>query len=330
MKTLLTKLALLLVPFGVVAVVAVARVEHSAALREAVYNAELEGKIQALLTADTDVIVAGDSRAERQIVPAVIEAQTGRKAVNLAVNAGDLVTVYNALKRHGVLSTDKALILSVSIFQVNDGDVLYISRACVLNMTLQEKLVFHRRAVPALLYNLVAWSFPSWGGEEPPAAGPGALDEQGFRGVNGTLDPKAPMAVGLDPRATNHPWYRNLSLHGARWRVFREALDRLAASRLRIYLCLPPVSPAWRAYSAGSFIDRGELEFAGMLAAAAGGHPNVRFLDFYTAPDQRLGNELYYDVQHVNRQGAAAFTGVLMERIGEELRAGRMTTETHR
>jgi hypothetical protein len=324
MRTLVLKLGALIAPFAIVGVLAIIRAEHSTRLRDAIFNAELEGKIQTLLTADTEVIVGGDSRAERQVVPAVIESRTGRSAVNIGVNAGDLITLHNALKRYGVLGTDRALVASVSIFQVNDGSVTELSRAVVLNMTFREQVVFHWRGLPSLLYNLVAWSFPGWGREDPPAAVTAPRSDGGFTGQNGTLQPQAPINVRLDPARTNHPWYRNLSLHGARWRVFREALDRLDASQLRTYVYLPPVSPVWRAYTAGTFIDAGEREFAGMLREATRERRNIRFLDFYSTPDPRLGNDKYYDIQHLNQAGAGEFTGILMDRIGDDLRAKRM------
>ena len=304
--------AMLLLPTLVHTIDTVVRAERSVTLREGVFNAELEGKLRAFLESDTGVIIAGDSRAERQIVPAVVEAITGRKAANIGVNAGDLVTFANALKRHQVPSAGRALIVSTSLFQANDGaiDPGYISTACFLNMTLRERLNVYADRLSSPLSPL---DFSLIEGE-PKAITDRRLGEQGFFGVDRHLELPLPEVL-LD----NHPWYRNLSLHGARWRVFEEALDRVAASDFRIYLIQPPVSPAWRAYTAGTFIDGAEREYGAMLSLVARKYANVRFLDFYSDPDARLGNDKFYDIQHVNRSGAETFTTILIQRIGGTL-----------
>src|SRR5262245_49114786 len=99
------------------------RAERSGALRDGVFEPRLEGKLQALVTDRTRVLVAGDSRAERQIVPAAIEARTGWPSANVATTAQDLVTLRNALKRHGIPAHARILVLGASLFQVNDGAI---------------------------------------------------------------------------------------------------------------------------------------------------------------------------------------------------------------
>jgi hypothetical protein len=95
----------------------------------------------------------------------------------------------------------------------------------------------------------------------------------------------------------------------------------LAQSDRQIYLFQPPISPAWRAYTEGTFVDKGEREYIAMLTGAAAAHRNVRFLDFYSEADPRLGNDQYYDIQHLNRHGAEVFTRILCDRVVHDLRA---------
>jgi hypothetical protein len=319
MKTLLTKVAVLLAPFIVAALIAVS---HAGTLREGVFDGNMQAKFLTFLAPDTEVVIAGDSRAECQIVPSIVESRTGLKTCNVASGAGDLITLYNALKRNSALRTDRALIVSTSIFQVNDGAIQpgYISTACILNMTWPERIEVYRLAFPSLLRFLVK---TGWEGEgRPGLISVGVRQANGFVGHEGRL--LLPVNVLLDPENTNHFWYRNPSLHGARWRIFREALGELAKSKLRIYIYLPPVSPAWRDYTAGTFIDSAEREFGEMLRAETLAHSNIRLLDYYSEPDRRLGNDMYFDIQHLNSAGAAQFTEILMARIGNELRARGM------
>lgn len=71
-KILLIKIILLLTPYIIFAMAAIYYVEHSIALREGVFDNVLEGKIRAFIKTDTEIIIGGDSRAERQVVPAII------------------------------------------------------------------------------------------------------------------------------------------------------------------------------------------------------------------------------------------------------------------
>jgi hypothetical protein len=318
-KTFLLKSVALLAPFAALSVptvvhtvTVIVRAEQSLALRDGVFDGQMEGKFQALLRDDTAVIVGGDSRAERQVVPAIIEATTGWPAANVATTSGDLVTLSNAVKRHGVPPAAKILIISASMFQVNDGaiDAGYISTACLLNMRTWERVSIYADRLGS------PWSPLDFTFEEaPPAVITSAQrSEQGFLGIDKSLSVPLPKSLLND-----HPWYRRVSLHGARWRVFQEALGRIAAVGLRTYIFQPPVSPAWRTYTAGTFVDAAELEFAGMLRMATLNYADVRFLDFYSVPDARLGNESFYDIQHLNRAGAEMFTKILVDRIRDEL-----------
>ena len=118
-----------------------------------------------------------------------------------------------------------------------------------------------------------------------------------------------------------HPWYRNVKLDGARWRIFLESLGRLAAVGRPVYLIQPPVSPAWRAYTADTFVDAAERRFSQQLMAAVSQYPNVRILDFYAQADPRFRNEDFYDIQHFNRRGAGMFTRIVVEQIRADLSA---------
>jgi hypothetical protein len=209
------------------------------------------------------------------------------------------------------------LIVSASLFQVNDGaiDVGYMSTACLLNMTTRERarVYLDRLGSP--------WSPLAFNFREDPAAeiAQDRLREKGFVAIDKQLSLPLPKVL-----LNAHPWYRKVDLDGARWRIFQDALDRLAAAGFRIYILDPPVSPAWRAYTAGTFVDAAEREFAAMLLSVTQKYTNVSVLDFYSVPDQRLSDEQFADIQHLNRAGAELFTGLLMDRIGDGITAARL------
>jgi len=311
----LIKAALLLAPFALLSaemvartLVTMVRAERAVTLRDGVFSAELEGKIRALVTADTRLIIAGDSRAERQVIPEIAAASLGGPAVNIATAAGELVMVKNALRRYGLPPATRLLVISASIFQVNDGsiDPGYISEAGLLNMTPWE-----RAAVYADRLRSPSISLQFRFREAPPLALTSAqLPDQGFVGITGTLG--VPLPEGLIDR---HPWYRNIDIRGGRWRIFAAALDELAQYPVQIHLFQPPVSPAWLAYTAETFVGNAEREFIQMLRDLVAKYDNVHLHDFYSVPDARLGNDAFYDIQHLNRAGAEVFTRLLTERI---------------
>jgi hypothetical protein len=321
MATLIKKLFLLFSPIALLLLLLLAVTSHSEKWKDGVYDRDLEAKIQALIDNNTEVIVAGDSRAERQVVPAIIHARTGRNAANIATPAGDLITLYNALKEHGLLGKRYVLIVSTSFFQANDGavDRGYLSPACLMNMTMREKISAFLHARRAFLADLVDMRKALLG--DAGGSGPVAdvhLETRGFLGVDGTM--KRSPSILLNPRTTNHPWYKHVSLHGAKWRIFRETLARFARTGYTIYIYQPPVSPAWYRYTKGSFIDKREREYSEMLREESSRYRNVVFLDFYGEPGDALGDDMYYDIQHLNVAGARVFTARLMDRIGGDLR----------
>jgi hypothetical protein len=322
-RLLSIKVVALLAPFAALSLPAVtqtlsvmAQAERSVALRGGVFDALLEGKLEALVSDDTEVIIGGDSRAAAQVVPALIEARTGRAAVNVATAAQDLITLSNALARHDIRGGGRVLIVSASFFQVNDSaiDGGFLSTACLLNMTTRERarVYLDRLGSP---WSPLAFKFT----EDPPREVPvEQLREKGFVGIDKQLSLPLPKVL-----LNAHPWYRKISLNGARWRIFQEALDRLAASGYRVYIVQPPVSPAWRAYTANTFVASAEMAYAAMLSSVARKHTNVSFLDFYSVPDPRLSNDKFADIQHLNRGGAELFTGILLDRIGDGIATAR-------
>jgi hypothetical protein len=306
------KVLALVAPFVAISIPAViqtlqvmVQAERSATLRKGVFDSRLEGKWRALVTNDTRVLIAGDSRAERQIMPSVIEARTGWRTANVATMAQDLVTLENALARHGTPAAAQVLIVSASIFQINDGaiDAGFISTACLLNMTPWERARIYADRLGSP-WSPLAFRFI----EGPPDdISQAHLAELGFAGSDQQLSLPLPKVL-LD----RHPWYRSIDLQGARWRIFQEALGRLAATGLRVFVVQPPVSPAWRVYTLGTFVDDAEREYVRMLRAAVAGYSNVTVLDYYSTPEPALDDVTFYDVQHLNRTGAVLFTERLL------------------
>ncbi len=73
MKTLTIKALFVLGPILSLLLLVLSVPGNSEKLRAGVFNKDLEANMHALVKDDTRILVAGDSRAERQLVPAIIE-----------------------------------------------------------------------------------------------------------------------------------------------------------------------------------------------------------------------------------------------------------------
>jgi len=279
---------------------------------------DLARKVQSLLIEPgrvPPVIVAGDSRAERQVIPAVIREELGVDAVNVAVAAGELVSVAKVLKRHALSEKKPLLIISATAFQINDGatDHDAISLDCLIAMRWIDQIAIFREKLPEMAYRklrmykrclAVKCGLSSVRTKH--------FAEDGFVGIDGTLDASG---MAAHPERIQHPWYKDLHLEGRKWRVFQSALREIAASGSQVLLYNGPSSPAWRQLSRDTFMDAAEEQYSRMLGREAAQYANVHFLDFHGGWIGDFPDSMFYDIQHLNRTGAAKLTTILCGEI---------------
>lgn len=101
---------------------------------------EIKIKMLNIDTTKTNIIIAGDSRAERQLIPKIIKSKTGINTINIAVSGGDLVSTIYSIKKF-FSNSDLIFVISASSWQINDGaiDQGYMSLKCFQKLTLKEK-----------------------------------------------------------------------------------------------------------------------------------------------------------------------------------------------
>src|SRR5210317_1675680 len=70
------------------------------------FHEDLNRKINTFINKENipDIIIAGDSRAERHLIPSIFEERLQKSTVNIAVNSGDITMLYNALKKNKFLN----------------------------------------------------------------------------------------------------------------------------------------------------------------------------------------------------------------------------------
>lgn len=312
--TLLPLAGLALLPplFGEAPAVGVSKVEHSLC----VLNAD----------GSAGILVAGDSRAQYNLIPGVLEEMTGKRTVNVAQFihlGGDPISLVNALRRRpDALAAHPTVILSVTIDEVNDLAFKGLPLVGVLNWGVADHLrvlwerqkAYPRFLVGTLLPGAARISRDRWKGEDfrcdaevyrPPRV----LAERGFYGYEG----RRTEAKWSMPRQAE-----DYLLDGGQRKALRKALDWLAASEAgRIVLLNAPIDTAWLRNSDGDVPMAMQARFADLLREEAARHPKITYLDFFRDPIPELVDSLYYDPLHLNRRGAEVFS----RHMGWQLRA---------
>lgn len=290
-------------------------------LRQVPLDSDMEKKVYSLIVSAKEkpaVIVAGDSRAERHVDPAVIENRLKTSAVNVAVSSGEMISVAKTFKRYDILKDKPILIVSATSFQYNNGAIDHdsLSMDSVVEMPWIQQILVVREKLPEMAYRKIRMYL----GLSKNKKLLKNYAEKGFVGVEGKLSATVDqlVTIGIENGKTHHPWYKDLRPGGPKEIILTEAIDRLAESGCPIVLFNPPVSPVFREYIQGSWIDQFEKDYSAFLQRTAQQHPNIRFLDFYQNWTDQFPNEDFYDIQHLNRIGARKLTAILCDRIAEE------------
>jgi hypothetical protein len=289
---------------------------------------------QAMCVLDADgsagIIVGGDSRAKNQVIPAVLEEETGKRAVNVGEVlhlGGDPATLINVLRKYPkALEGHPDLILSLTLDGLNDLGFKGTPMATLLNWTAYDHFRVAVRRPKAWPLWMSSWFLPNlgrlcankWKGNlfacdtgvyRPPAL----LAEAGYSAVEG----KRLTGFWLCPSIR-----RDYLLDGGRWKAFQAALAWLDRSPVRtVLLYNAPIDTAWLRRTDGDVPLEMEARFSDMVAAEAARHPKVAYLDFFRHPLAELDSSMFYDQCHLNRPGAEIFS----RRLGRYLAARAVT-----
>ena len=272
-----------------------------------------------------NVVVGGDSRGERQLIPYSIESNTGFNTINICVDAGEIVSLSYALDAYDTYNN--VYIISASSWQINDGANAtgYLSQKCFQKLTLREKLIIYQKNIFELfrlessLIRLKMKYFLSKNSEkEDFFYDEEIITEFGFLGIEDTLKIDHEF---LGTLINSHNWYNDLNNNGVRWRIFKEAFNKLGEKDALIIFYQPPVSPIWKEKTRNTVISRAEEEYSKKLDSLCSQYENIVFYDFYNNDINSLGNIMYYDYQHLNRNGAEIFSELFSDIINREIKA---------
>lgn len=277
------------------------------------------------------LLIAGDSRAQRHLIPEVVADQLGLtpdNVVNIASASCESPVVVAAYREFaGRFTSAPIMVISVSIYSINDraNEPSALSKESLWSLGLVDRLRLATlpRALAAIflpereLYRRLVI--------RPREPSPAAVPERGFVGIaeDRCIDS---TPEGLRPAITyvNRVWFNNAEIDGVRWRQLQADLHNLIDAGVQVVIMNSPDHPAYLQAIAGTSMDTANTEFRRQLSDLCQ-RLNVPLLHYDA--DWANGcdpDTLFYDVLHLNRRGAA----ILSERVGRDIndliRSGRL------
>ena len=286
-------------------------------------NKELEYKVNQLVDSNRKsklIVFAGDSRAERQLIPKLISKKLGVKCINLGVSSGELISFIPYLKLFNPDST--FFVFSVSSFQINDKLInsSYLSFDTYKSLNFYERYFLYRYNIIEFLklehlifkYTFNRFIRSSQNSYSPNEEKKRMINELGYLKRDGFL--KLNYIDSLIDK-DKHFWYKEISSNGLRLKSFRSILDLINTLGYKSLLYQPPVSPIWHQKIRKTKIDRFEKYFSKFLGDFSRTKKNLHFLDFYNHTILDLTDSMFCDCQHLNVKGAIKFSDLMADSI---------------
>ncbi len=319
-RTLWFKLALVFGPFILFFISVLVRVPY------ATYQQQFlaEDKIQKLVldaSSTPQVIVDGDSRAQDNFIPAIFTKETGLSSVN--VGAGDLMLAqaYDTLQHTGVLNHAQLIIISVSMYDINDtqGHNQFIDTTIIDNepwgmQKIKDLITYYNSYITFYLtYTKSLMRFAHFDYQH---MSPALVQTSGYLAdTTDVLTPPHNGAAPFDPLG----WYADLRLRGLRQQAFVKAIQGFGATNDTVVLYIGPVAPLGKMVNAGTKADPADVYFAQVITDAIAPYPNIHFINFEASDTSSiLPNQAFGDYVHLNESGATVFSKLLADTLKKE------------
>ena len=255
------------------------------------------------------IIISGDSRAEYQIDPALLNQYTHKNCINIAESAFDLFSLTERLKLSSL--KNKTFVISSSFWQINDGsiDKGYIREEALSKLSFQEKIALYQNRLTGLIEaqnSLFLHRF---------------LNTDTI--VLGNKDKKLNKGYGIYPcknvelsenHFKNHPWYKNPKIDGVKLTLLKRALfnmKNMPSNTFVIYNGI--VCPGFKNATQKNGIWNLEKQYNAKISIILLSEKitNVHFFNLMENTDFELKD--FTDVQHTCIHGNVKFTKLISE-----------------
>ncbi|MHC4441290.1 MAG: hypothetical protein ACYTA5_01730 [Planctomycetota bacterium] len=299
-----------------------------------VARSKLRYKVMALIAEERPVlIVAGDSRAEQQIVPAVMAQSLGlpvKKIINTATSAGDSSSVLAICQEFAErFESNPIMLISVSLFSVNDGANApdYLGDEVLWPLSLSDRLqiVPLRQAITSeflpeiQLYRQINDYF------HPPTPSRKIMPTQGFFNQYSNHINLSPSHMNRVIEHGRKYWFSNPRIDGVRWQKLKKDLLSLRNLGIQPVILDTAEHPAFLAEIANTPMGQLNQQFHTQLSNLCQkmNIPLLRYqADVFAGHDV---NELFYDILHVNCKGAEILSEIVARDIQRLIDTGRLS-----
>ena len=270
---------------------------------------------------ELDLLIAGDSRAERQIIPQELKSEKYKKIINIGISSGDIVRLKDFIlyrKEAKLLYNNKtSLLVSISPWQINDNYQKwgYLSNSTFKYLGFFEKLKLLKNKKEYFKYvlathkkklkdNLNINGYKS------------DIDSLGYLKVEGDVNliEENKLSKMIFELKNEFSDYKN---DGYRWREFKKSVEYLSSEFDKLILIINPVTEKWRSSIKNTHVEIYNIEFIKKLKQLKKDSilKNIIIWDFYNEEIFEISDENYYDTHHLNKLGAKKFSSLLKEKL---------------
>lgn len=286
------------------------------------FHADLNKKINTLIDKEKvpQIIIGGDSRAERQLKPIIFEERLGNSTVNIAVNSGDISMLYNGLKKYNLINKNSTLVISVSSIELNDNVINKwgIPHSAVSNISFLDNLKLFKEHYLNMLHEKLRLIFEELFTRKSQLylyKNDNRIKTKGFMGIDGDISDWDFQTINISEDTLKVGWYLNSKHDGVRKEVFNKMIRKLSKTRMNIILFQAPVSPSWYWHIKNTYIDSIEINHSIFLNSLALEYENISFIDFYTNFSDVYDDSMFYNSVHFNKSGADIFTNMFVDSL---------------
>ena len=285
-----------------------------------IMDPDLEGKINSFLPEENNIelIIAGDSRAERQLIPALFEAEFEKPSVNIAKDVGDIISLLYANEKYNFMDSTKTFVMCISSLVTNNGVYKnwFMSQASITEMGLIKRILFFKGDYPENWYHRMGII---WKNIQINLHGISLddddvrLNNSGHLPIDKKFNIEKLLEIDLNEETTEHLWYRKPNNNGIKRQLFEESVKQLAETGAKIVFIQAPMSPTWRELTGNNFMHKLEADHSTLLKSLASQYDNVWSIDYYTDQPEIFTDEIFYNATHMHATGAQLFTKTVID-----------------
>jgi len=257
-----------------------------------------------------DLIIMGDSRAERQISPKIIDSVTDINSINLAISSGDInrirkFFINNQKFLNEVNKNQSTLLISASDWQINDNSqswgYLSLSTFSLLSPLERIKFLNNKSDYFRFIYNgyktyIIKVLGTSLMNNKKTS------DSDGFLGIDREFSFKDSEKIKLE----NHPYYSKINYNGWRFKLFEDSLRYLNSNFDNVIIMIPPTTDYWKLKTKNTDAQKMTLGYIERLKNLVLNENlmNIKIWDLYNFPPENINDSDFYDIEHLNVKGA--------------------------